>query len=235
MYAKMRYQMERAKRVIGFSREHPSDLPGYGSAVDRLEERYAEAQQMADRETTGQLDSRGAIAERNALAVQIVADLRLLAGIARSAGVTSAGTPLRIRFPGPKRNLVQFVSGARVAVAQASAEASRLAEFGVTTDQLTATSDRIDAYEALLERRNEALRVRMGAHRQLSILAREMRLLVEQIGTINQHRFLGDAAMLDLWRATRHLPVRSTKGAEASVPLVGSGNTQIALPPGPAA
>jgi len=232
MDTRMRLQMERAQRVVGFSREHPSELPGYLAAVSRLEDRLARTREMADQETTGRLAGRATIAERTALGQKIVADLQLLAGIARTAGVEAVGTELRIRFPGPQRNQVQFLSGARVALATARRHQELLTGLGLPENHLATLGGRLGAYEALLEQREEAVRSRMGARSQFGALAREMRVLVEQLHAINRHRFQADAGAYTVWRSTRDLRVGSRKAGEAAPTALIGAATPIALPPG---
>lgn len=233
MEARTKLQVERVARVIGFSREHPSDLPGYQAAVSNLEERLARTRKMADQQVGSGLEGKGAIADRAALARLIVADLQLLAGIARSAGLESAGTPMRISYPGPRRNQVQFLSGARVAVAETEKELERLVSFGLPADHLTTLSKRLDEFQVLLERRDEKLRARIGARGELRTLSKEMQLLVEQLHTLNRYRFLGDASTLAVWRSTRKLRIGNGSATANGEPAqLDAGSNPIMLPPG---
>jgi len=233
MEARTKLQVERAARVIGFSREHPSDLPGYQAAVSHLEERLTSARKMADQQVGSGLEGKGAIADRATLARQIVADLQLLAGIARAAGLESAGTPKRITFPGPSRNQVQFLSGARVAVAETAKELERLISFGLPADHLTTLTSRLDEFQALLERRDEKARARIIARTELKTLSKEMGLLVQQLNTLNRYRFLGDAATLAAWRSTRKLRVGNGSATSNGEPAqLEAGSNPIMLPPG---
>ena len=233
MEARTKLQVERAARVIGFSREHPSEVPGYQAAVLKLDERLTRTRKMADQQIGSGLQGKGALADRAILARQIVADLQLLAGIARAAGVESAGTPKRIRYPGPRRNQVLFLSGARVAVAETEGELERLIAFGLPAEHLTTLRSRLDQFGEYLAKRDETARARIEARAEMRSLSREMRILVEQLDALNRHRFLGDTAMLAVWRSTRRLrapvPVAKSNGEPAQL----RGSTEaMMLPPG---
>lgn len=233
MDIRTKLQMERAARVIGFSREHPSDLPGYQAAVSGLEQRLVRTRRMAEQAVGSRLEGHGAVADRARLARLIVADLQLLAGIARAAGVESAGTPKRISYPGPRRSQVQFLGGARVAVAETEREVERLTAYGLPPDHLVTLTRRLDEFQALLERRDEKLRARIGARSEMLALAREMGGVIQQLDTLNRHRFLGDPGTLAVWRSTRKLrPIKASAGANGGQAPIDGGSEPILLPPG---
>lgn len=165
MNTQTRKQLERASRIALFCRERPADLPGYQPAVSRLEDRLARAGNLAGEATASRLAGKAAIAERHELRKRIVADLQMLAGIARTAGVESVGTPIVIRYPGPRRNQVQFLSGARVAVQSAREQEELLIKYGLPPGQLQQLSARLDQFASLLDRRDHAIQGRLGAGR----------------------------------------------------------------------
>ncbi len=234
MEARTKLQVERAARVIGFSREHPSDVPGYQAAVSKLEERLTHTRKMAQQQIGSGLEGKGALADRNTLARLIVAGLQLLAGIARAAGVESAGTPKRIKYPGPRRNQVQFLSGARVAVEATEGELERLIAFGLPADHLTTLRQRLDQFGEFLAKRDETARARIAARAEMRTLTREMRALVEQLDALNRHRFLGATATMAVWRSTRRLRAPIPAPSSSSEPAqLATGTAAVMLPPGP--
>jgi len=234
MNKRMRKQWERALRVAEFSRQYPSDLPGYLPTLGRLEETTARTDAVAQRELTGRLASREAVAERLRLRETITADLQLLAAIARSAGKDSAGIPVVITYPGPQRNQRHFLNGARVAVATAAGRQDRLAGLGLTAELLAGLTADLDEFERLLARREEAIQIHVAARRELDVLAGDMSRMVKHLHALNRHRFRTDPAALAAWRRSRLLgmPAGSTAEPNATGQVTGGSQTPIALPPG---
>jgi len=234
MDIRMKLKMERATRVITFSRAHPSDLPAYDPAVKQLEEWLSRAEELAVKETRGRLEGRAILVERGSLGRTIVEDLRFLAGIARTAGIEQAGTEWRIRYPGPHRNQAQFITGARSAVESAREHEALLTRLGLPANHLATLATRLDQYEALLERRAEWDQARMGARRQFAGVAKEMRVVVDQLHAINRHRLGTGSGAFALWRTIRG--VRGATRRPAEPPPAGEGTgvitAPIALPPG---
>jgi hypothetical protein len=234
METRMKLQMERATRVIAFARAHPSDLPAYDPAVNQLEALLTRAEELAVKQTRGRLEGRAVQTARGTLARAIVEDLLFLAGIARTAGIEEAGTQWRIRYPGPKRNQAQFISGARSALESAKEHEALLARLGVSANLLATIATRLDQYVALIEQRTEWDQARMGARRQFAGVVREMRVLVDQLHVINRHRLGSSSGDFALWRAIRSVRSGSHRSAEPSpagegIPLT----APVALPPGP--
>lgn len=231
MEARIRRQLERARRVAEFSRQYPSTLPGYGSAVARLEERLTRTTVVLDMESGNHLVGRAAVAKRVALRERLTADLRFVAALARTAGAESIGTPIVIRYPGPERNLVQFVSGARLAVAKATEEMELLQGYGLTVEHLAGISAGLAEFDRLVAEQGTATRDHIAARLELRTLAREMRIVIDQLHAFNRHRFRNDRAALGAWNSVRavRLVTRSPAppGVVSQVPLslpAGSGS-----------
>lgn len=228
MNSRLRLQVERATRVAAFSHEHPSTVPGYQAAVRRLDALLVDARDELARETGSRLDRRGAVADRRALETQLVADLRFLAGLARVLKIDSAGTPYRVRFPGPRQNQLQFLASARVAIAKAMGEEGRLRGAGLAEGFLASLSTRLDEYEAFVRQREEAQRQQMSATWGLRTLGQELAAMVTQLDTFNRHRFLGDPAARQVWRTVRRLP----GGSQGAAPALDDPAATLVLPPG---
>jgi len=173
-----RKHVERAQRVADFARQYPSDLPGYQAALDRIDERLARATEVAQEEVANRRAEQAVIAEQLELRGQITAELQFVAGIARTAGRESVGTPIVLRYPGPQRNQLQFLTGARQVVAKAATEEEQLRRFGLSADQLTTLSAELDGFARLLSLREGASRTHIGARRQLHALTADLKVVV---------------------------------------------------------
>lgn len=136
MDVRIRKHIERSRRVVDFARQHPSDLPGYQDALVRLQDRLGRVAEEAEEEFGKRRAVKAAVAKRETLRREITAELRMLAGLARTAGTESIGTPVLLRFPGPKQNQVQFLAGARRVVAEAAAQEELLGRYGLPAAQL---------------------------------------------------------------------------------------------------
>lgn len=225
----MRKHVERALRVADFARQHPSDLPGHAAALARLEAELGRVAEVAQEETGTRRAEEAAIAERKELGDQLAAELQLLAGIARTAGKESVGTPIVLRYPGPKKNQLQFLDGARTVVATAAEQEDLLVKFGLPADHLASLTAGLERFAGLMRARDEASRAHVGARVQIRSLARNLKLVVEQMHSINRFRFRKDPAQLAMWRSSRDLRVGTRKAAGTEVPP----NGPLALPPAP--
>jgi len=229
MDTRIRKHLERARRVAEFSRQYPSTLPGYAPAVAKLEERLTRATVVAEQETGNRLLGRAAVAKRAALRGTLTTDLQLMAAIARTAGTESVGTPIVIRYPGPQRNQLQFVNGARMAVAKAVEEMGLLEKYGLTTEHLAAITAGLDQFSRLISERDLASRDHVANRLELRTLVRELKIVVDQLHAFNRHRFQSDLAAMGAWSTTRGIREVSRK----SPPQVAAAAALLALPPSP--
>lgn len=239
MDTRTRMHLERAQRVADFSREHQWDEPGYQAAFSRLEERLIHALSIAGQEIGGRRARQAAVAKRVALRALIASDLQLIAGIARTAGQESVGVPIILRTPGPRQNQLAFLTGARKAVEFAALEAELLRKYGLPEGLLEKVGARLDEFAALLQERDEAGRGHVFARANLRAVVKDVKVVVDQLHTINRHRFRTDSAARTAWDSSRALrlpsrtPTAASETSPAAAPL-GAGAATLALPPGEA-
>lgn len=218
-------RMEMATRVLSFAREHPSEAAGYQAAVTRLVEQLAQADAVATRQTTQGLLGKGAIGDRLELRRSLTADLRLLAAIAQAGGAEAAAVPIVIRYPGPKESNLHFLDGAQAALDLAREHEALLLRNGLPEGHLARLAAGLDAYAALLVRRQDAVVARIEARNELDELGRDLSRLADQIGAMTRHRYQHDRSALAAWRYVRSTGRRPQKPEESSP-------TRAALPPG---
>jgi hypothetical protein len=231
MDARVKWKMEMASRVLAYAREHPSDAAGYQAAVGKLVERLEASSVMAQRQTTSRLLTRGAIAERQAVRRGLTAELQLLTAVARTAGIESVGTPVVIRYPGPKASNIQFADGTRAAIQLGREQEELLVRHGLPADHLDRLTSKLGTFSGLLGRRDEVKVARIDAGSQLKQLAGELVRVADEIGAFNRFRYQNDPAALVAWRHARKLPKSARQVVPPVVPQVGNGALR-ALPPG---
>lgn len=214
MDIRTRKHIERSLRVVDFARQHPSDLPGYQDALVRLQDGLGRVAEAAEEEFGKRRAVTAAIAKREALRREITAELRILAGLARSAGVESVGTPIVLRYPGPKQNQVEFVAGARRVIEEATAQQELLGRFGLPEGHLDRTRAGLEQLAALQSERDEASRTHIGARLRLYKVVGDMRWIVEQMHSINLFRFRDQPDLLGMWRRARSLRLSSRRRGE---------------------
>lgn len=242
MDIRTRKHIERSLRVVDFARQHPSDLPGYQDALGRLQEGLGRVAEAAAEEFGKRRAVTAAIAKREALRREITAELRILAGLARTAGVESVGTPIVLRYPGPKQNQVEFVAGARRVLDEATAQEELLLKYGLPAGHLDRTRAGLEQLEDLQRERDEAGRTHVGARLRLFKVVGDMRWVVEQLHSINLFRFRNQPDLLGMWRSARSLRLSGRRrgdeaGSEEEVPSAESltaaaAQAQRALPAG---
>jgi len=227
MDARIRRQLERATRVAEFSREHPSDAPGYQAALTQLDARLSQATTVAQQFAGSGLARKAAIAARQSLRRTITAGLQLLAGLARTAGAESIGAPIVIRFPGPKQNQHEFLNGARLAVETARGQQELLVKYGLPEEHLDQVSRDLDEFAGLLAKRNEAGRSKVSARAALRQVAGEILVVIRQLHVINRFRYREDPAALAAWTTSADIGVGPRRKAE-----IPAGEAPLALPAG---
>lgn len=216
MDIRTRKHIERALRVVDFARQHPADLPGYQDALVRLQDRLGRVAEAAEEEFGKRRAVSAAVAKRETLRLEIAAELRMLAGLARTAGVESVGTPILLRYPGPRENQVQFLSGARRVVEEASAQEELLTRYGLPAGHLETIRTGLAEFATLIAERDEASRAHVGARLRLHKAISEIREVVEQMHAINLFRFRHQPDQLGMWRSARSLRLSSRqRGANA--------------------
>lgn len=227
MDTRSRKQIERASRVVVFAREHRSEVPAEQVAVGQLEERLARAETVMQGARASQLGQREAIVERMALRSIIADRLQLLAVIARSAGIESLGAPIVIQFPGPRDNQVEFVNGARQAVTAATEREELLVKYGLHAGFLAELTGKLDEFTRLLHARDEAAQAKVGFHRELGKVLKDIRMAIQQLHASFRLRLRDDPGALRAWATAAD--VRIGPRRIAATP---EGEAPLALPPG---
>lgn len=228
MDTRSRKQIERASRVAVFCREHRAEMPAEEIALSWLEEGLARAEQVTQAFRGSLLAGREAMAERNARRQEIADRLHLLAVIARGAGAESLGAPIVITFPGPRHNQVEFLNGARQAVAAATEREELLLKYGLPPGFLGDVTTRLDELARLLQVREEAAQARVSARRELGRILADIRRAIRQLQASFRLRLRGDPAAMRAWAMAVDLRVGPRRSDTAPEGI----EAPLALPPG---
>jgi len=220
MRTKYRLQLERASRVLVFCRERPATEAAEQAAIASLTERLAHAENDVHDGKGRTLAVKAAVTERRALRRRIHAQIRLLTAIARTAGEESIGTPIVIAFPQPRVGQVDFLTGARLAVATAREREELLARYGLPAGHLDALSANLGVFASLLDQRDQATLDRRAAHRDLGRTVRELGVVLRQLDAIMTYRYREQPAQLAAWASAIDWRIgpRSPAGPETAAP-----------------
>jgi hypothetical protein len=206
MKTSIRRKLEMAARVRDFVRAHPDPNPGTTAAAERLVERLARAEGLAQQAVAGRQAVSGAIAARRKLRNEIADTLALLAGLGREAAreepdLSPAVAPQR----GSTSNQA-FLTGGRVAAAAATTHRELLQRYGMPETFPDDLGRMLDQFEASLNERNAGQAAHVGAHADLDAVSAELMHLVRQLDALNEFRFRNDAEALGAWRSARNVP-----------------------------
>ena len=211
MNTRMRKQIERASRVVVYCREHPADLTTEQAVVRMLEERLARTEAVDREARANALAEREAIAARIRLRDGIVAGLRLLARTAQAAGREQPGVPITIVIPESRNSQMEFLQGARLAVATATGYEELLGKHGLPPGHLGLMAAELESFARLLAARDDAGQKKVAARRELRAVVSEMWMAVLQLHAAIGFRFRDDPAALRGWATAVDLRIGPRK------------------------
>jgi hypothetical protein len=214
MKASIRRKLEMAARVRDFVRAHPDSNPGTAAAVERLVERLARAESLAQQAVAGRQTVSGAIATRSKLRREIADTLALLSGLGRQAAREEPDLVSALVQPNRNRSNKEFLTAGRVTAAAAGTHRDLLQRYGMPDTFPDELGRMLDGFEASLAERHAGQVAHVGAHADLDAVADELMQLVRQLDALNEYRFRGDPEALGAWRSARNVPwpARGTQG-----------------------
>jgi hypothetical protein len=206
MKSSIRRKLEMAARVRDFVRAHPDANPGHTAAAERLAERLARAEGLAQQAVAGRQAVSGAIAARGKLREQIAVTLALLAGLAREAAREEPDLSAGIARPSGSASNQAFLTRGRVAAATATTHRELLQRYGMPETFPDDLGRMLGEFEAALNGKHAGQAAHVGAHADLEAVTAEVMQLVRQLDALNQFRFRNDAESLGAWRSARNVP-----------------------------
>jgi hypothetical protein len=199
-------RLEMGQRALEFSRAHPSESPGYATALKQLEEQLARATQLAEEQRRGIAEVRTVTIEkeRHRRAIRR-GHLVHISGVAQRAAIEDPELAQKFDLPRtPKRGLA-FRAAARAMIELAEQRKELLAKYGLVEEVLQNARQSIDQLEQVVERGAEGRRIHIGASASMGVVANEVVRLVRILDGYNRFRFGGDPNLLAGWTAATNI------------------------------
>lgn len=205
-------RLNMGKRALEFSQAHPSDSPGYATALRQLEEQLARATQLAEEQRRGIAEVRAATIEKDRLRRSIRrSHLRHFAGVAERAAGEDPELAQKFDLPRMPARGLAFRAAARTMVELAEQRKELLSKYGLVEEVLQHAHRSIDQLDQVVERGAEGRRIHIGASASLEVVADEVVRLVRILDGFNRVRFGNDPNLLAGWIAAANIigPPRS--------------------------
>jgi hypothetical protein len=193
-----------AGRVREFCRTHP-DLAnsGYTAAVQRLEERLARAEALAQQEIVGRQSVAGAVINKEQVRLEIHRLIALLAGLAEPAAREERDLAVGIIKPDVNGSHQAFLTRSRVAAQTGATHKELLVKYGMPDAFLDELNAKLDQYEQSLNQQHAGRAAHVGARAELEAVTADVMLIIRQIDALSRFRFRTDAESLAAWKSAR--------------------------------
>jgi hypothetical protein len=199
----IRRKLDMAGRVRDFCRTHPVQNAGHTAAVQRLEDRLARAEALAQQQVSGQLSVAGAVANKEQLRIEIHKTIALLAGLAGPAAKEERELAVGIVRPDVNGSHQAFLTRSRVAAAIGSTHKELLTRYGMPEGFLEELNASLDRYEEALNQQHAGRAAHVGARAELEAVTSEIMLTIRQIDALNRFYFRTNAESLAAWKSAR--------------------------------
>ena len=211
----IRRKLEMAGRVREFCRTHPDqNNSGYTAAVQRLEERLARAEALAQQEIAGRQSVAGAVINKEQIRLQIHRLIALLAGLAEPAAREERDLAVGIVKPDVNGSHQAFLTRSRVAAQTGATHMELLVKYGMPDAFLDELNAQLDQYEQSLNQQHAGRAAHVGARAELEAVTADVMLSIRQIDALSRFRFRTDAESLAAWKSARDVawPVPHARG-----------------------
>jgi hypothetical protein len=200
MNAKTRTKLDMGDRALNFSRAHPDASPGYTAALAGLEQRLAQAQQLARVQQEGINQRRAANARKNHLRRQMRGtQLRHLARVAKVATREIPELAGKFVLTHAPRAYRSFRALAGTMVAEAQTQKELLVKHGLADTVLESLVQSLEQFDRAITEGTDALRAHVSARVELDVLGDEVVDIVGVMDALNRFRFADDPAVLAEW------------------------------------
>ena len=218
MNAKSRRRLEMGQRALEFSRAHPDASPGYTSAVARLEERLAHADEVAVQQREGLLQVRAATARKRELRQTMrQAHLSHLAQSARVASREAPDLARKFVLKPATASYLAFRTAARGMAAEAASQKEVLVTHGLVETVLENLTQALDQFDAAVESGREGRASHVDASAEVKAVADEIFQVVRVMDGLNRYRFMNDPESLAAWESASNV-VASPRPAPKPAP-----------------
>jgi hypothetical protein len=208
-----RTRLEMGRRVYDFGRAHPTADGLHDELVRRLGARIDRAQALSEQHRAGVVAARNATRRRNLARAALHAPLlRTLSAIAAAAAQDDATLAGKFALPASNASNDDYMTGARVILAETKARQQQLLRYGLTVQLLQDVEATLRAFAEASTAGRDARRMHVAAHAELGVVIGEAMRLVNLLNGLNRYRFRESPEVLAAWESARHLPPRRAAG-----------------------
>jgi hypothetical protein len=200
MNADSRRKIEMGTRALEFSRAHPDTEPGTATAVNRLEQLVARAEDTATAQRDGLIHVRAASARKEELRRAMLAvPIAHLAEVGRAAAREEHELGKTFRFKPGASTFLAFRTAARSMASSAQTHREVLAKYGLAQSVLDEFVQMLDQFDAAVALGNDGRTAHVGATRELRAVASEIVRTVRVMDGRNRQRFADQGQLLGSW------------------------------------
>ncbi len=200
MNGESRRNIEMGRRALEFSLAHPDTEPGTATAVTRLEQLVARAEDTATAQRNGLLHVHAAAERKRELRRAMrVGPIAHLAEVGRAAAREQHELGSTFRFRPGANTILAFRTAARGMAAAAETHRELLAKHGLSQSVLDEFVQTLDQFDAAIALGNEGRTAHVGATRELRGVAGEIARTVRVMDARNRQRFAQDGQLLGSW------------------------------------
>ena len=206
MLAKTRRKLEMGTRVLEYARLHQDTSPAFVSAVARLRERVARADQLARQFNDGRSAVHVATARKSELRRRILrTHLHHLTSVAQVASIEEP--ELARKFVIARRTFTYrgFQTAASGLAAEAESRKELLMKHGLAEEVLTGLQVALDQFETAVEQGAAGRLTHVGATAELDTVAEEVAQIVKVMTGLIRVRFASQPELLVEWESASNV------------------------------
>jgi len=190
------------RQVLEFNRLHPDTGPGFASAVARLQERLARADQLARQQYEGRSEVHAATARKRKLRqVMRSAHLDHLINVAQIASVEQPEVLEKFAFSPDITTYLAFQTAAASMAAEAESRKEFLTKHGLSEEVVTALRNNLDEFETAVEQGAAGRLAHVGASAELITVSDDIVQVVKVMNGMVQLRYVNQPEVLAAWEA----------------------------------
>jgi hypothetical protein len=194
------------KRALEFSEAHPSDSPGYATALNQMRAQITSATQLAEEQRRGTAQVRTATVEKERLRRALRrSHLRHIAEVALGAAVEDPELAQEFDLPRTPTRGLAFRAAARTMVELAEQKKELLGKYGLVDEVLQKARKDIDALDGWAEHGAEGRRIHIGASAASRVALNEGGRMMRIMDGFNRGRFAEDPGLLSGWLAATNV------------------------------
>ena len=186
-------------RALEFIRAHPDTEPGTATAVARLEQLIARANETATVQRDGIIHVRAASARKEELRRAMLVPIAHLAEVGRAAAREEHELGKTFRFRPGASTYLAFRTAARGMASAAQEHREVLAKYGLSQPVLDQFVRMLDQFDEAVALGNDGRAAHIGATRELRAVSTEIYRTVRVMDGRNRQRFAEDGQLLGSW------------------------------------